>query len=115
MQFLGLLRQDIIRDVMFLFNPESGLFHALIAMGSDVCGHPCTVHGGFTSAVIDETTGKQLAQAAILQISPLSGVNEQKRLAWFVWCRVMGSKRIAGTLQIAAHMLYPLLPVIVQP
>lgn len=56
-QFLGLLRQEIISDVMFLFNPESGFFHSLIAMGPDVCGHPCTVHGGFTSAVIDETTG----------------------------------------------------------
>lgn len=57
-QFLGMLRSGIISDVMFLCNPSEGLFHSLVAMGRDVCGHRCTVHGGFTSAVIDETTGK---------------------------------------------------------
>lgn len=55
--FLGMLRSGIISDVMFLCNPSEGLFHSLVAMGRDVCGHRCTVHGGFTSAVIDETTG----------------------------------------------------------
>ena len=59
LQFLGLLQQGIIRDVLFLFNPTSSVFHSLVALGVDVCGHPCTVHGGFTSAVIDETTGEQ--------------------------------------------------------
>ena len=46
-----------------LLPAPSGEFHSLLAMGADVCGHPCTVHGGFTSAVIDETTGREQCAA----------------------------------------------------
>lgn len=59
MQFLGMLRTGLISDVMFLCNPSEGVFHSLVALGRDVCGHRCTVHGGLTSAVIDETTGRR--------------------------------------------------------
>lgn len=55
--FLSLLRQDLIRDLLFLWNPRERAFHTLMAVGMDVCGHPSIVHGGFTSAMIDETTG----------------------------------------------------------
>lgn len=44
---------------------QAGVFHALVALGEDVCGHPMTVHGGFTSAVIDETTGVHAQSAAM--------------------------------------------------
>lgn len=55
--FLSLLRQGLVRDVLFLFNEEKEAFHTLIATSTDVCGHSGIVHGGFTSAVLDETTG----------------------------------------------------------
>ncbi|PSC68178.1 Acyl-coenzyme A thioesterase THEM4 isoform A [Micractinium conductrix] len=55
--FLSLLRQDLIRDLLFLYNPTERTFRTLMSVGMDVCGHPTIVHGGFTSAMIDETTG----------------------------------------------------------
>eukprot|EP00887_Chlorella_sp_A99_P003126 scaffold9.g3126.t1 len=70
--FLSMLREGLVRDVMFLYNEEVGdlargrpprmrtqadAFHTLIATSCDVCGHSGIVHGGFTSAVLDETTG----------------------------------------------------------
>ncbi|EFN59955.1 hypothetical protein CHLNCDRAFT_133041 [Chlorella variabilis] len=55
--FLSLLRQDLIRDLLFLYSPTHRTFHTLMSVGLDVCGHPSIVHGGFTSAMIDETTG----------------------------------------------------------
>ncbi|KAL4447554.1 hypothetical protein ABPG75_004773 [Micractinium tetrahymenae] len=55
--FLSLLRQDLIRDLLFLWNPRERAFRTLMSVGMDVCGHPSIVHGGFTSAMIDETTG----------------------------------------------------------
>lgn len=55
--FLSMLREGLVRDVMFLYNEEADAFHTLIATSCDVCGHSGIVHGGFTSAVLDETTG----------------------------------------------------------
>ena len=55
--FLSMLREDLIKDISFLWGPQQCEFHTLIALGPDVCGHKGIVHGGFTSAVIDETTG----------------------------------------------------------
>jgi hypothetical protein len=49
LQFLSLLRQDLIRDLLFLWNPAQRAFHTLLSVGIDVCGHPRIVHGGFTS------------------------------------------------------------------
>ncbi len=49
LQFLSLLRQDLIRDLLFLWNPREQAFHTLMSVGMDVCGHPSIVHGGFTS------------------------------------------------------------------
>lgn len=47
--FLSLLRQDLIRDLLFLYSPTHRTFHTLMSVGLDVCGHPSIVHGGFTS------------------------------------------------------------------
>ena len=49
LQFLSLLRQDLIRDLLFMWNPAQRAFHTLLSVGIDVCGHPRIVHGGFTS------------------------------------------------------------------
>lgn len=55
--FLTLLKQDLLRDLMFLWDPQQRTFYTLMSIGMGVCGHPSIVHGGFTSALIDETTG----------------------------------------------------------
>jgi hypothetical protein len=47
--FLSLLKQDMVRDLLFLWNTQDQAFHTLISIGLDVCGHPSIVHGGFTS------------------------------------------------------------------
>lgn len=52
-----MLRQDLIRDLQFIWNPETGEFHTIIALGADIAGHPRITHGGFSAAVLDETTG----------------------------------------------------------
>ena len=55
--FLSMLRQRLLEDILFLYNPQKQQFHTVVALGSDVAGHPRITHGGFTSALIDETTG----------------------------------------------------------
>lgn len=59
--FHAMLRQRLIADIAFMYRPGSDagppVFHTLVAMGPDVAGHPRITHGGFTAAVIDETTG----------------------------------------------------------
>jgi acyl-coenzyme A thioesterase PaaI-like protein len=55
--FLSMLRQRLIADICFMYSREKQIFHTLVALGPDVAGHPRVTHGGFTSAVIDETTG----------------------------------------------------------
>lgn len=55
--FLSMLRQKLICDICFMWNSNERLFHTIVAMGPDVAGHPRITHGGFTSALIDETTG----------------------------------------------------------
>jgi hypothetical protein len=49
LQFLSFLRQDLVRDLLFLWDSRERTFHTLISIGLDVCGHPSIVHGGFTS------------------------------------------------------------------
>lgn len=55
--FLAMLRQRLIDDICFYYHAEKRQFHTMVALGADVAGHPRIVHGGFTSALIDETTG----------------------------------------------------------
>ncbi|KAL6769943.1 hypothetical protein ACKKBG_A32975 [Auxenochlorella protothecoides x Auxenochlorella symbiontica] len=52
-----MLRQDLIRDIHFIWNADRREFHTIIALGLDVAGHPRITHGGFSAAVLDETTG----------------------------------------------------------
>lgn len=46
---MTLLRQDLIRDLLFLWSPADQVLHTCMSVGLDVCGHPSIVHGGFTS------------------------------------------------------------------
>lgn len=55
--FSGMLRQELIDDIIFLFDDQNNLFHTIISLGTDIAGHPRITHGGFTSAVMDEATG----------------------------------------------------------
>jgi acyl-coenzyme A thioesterase PaaI-like protein len=71
--FLSMLRQSLIKDICFLWNPRLHVFHTLVALGPDVAGHPRVTHGGFTSAVLDETTGGlvfELKKAGLLGPGP---------------------------------------------
>lgn len=57
LQFLSMLKQDLIKDLQFIWNSETREFHTIIALGADIAGHPRITHGGFSAAVLDETTG----------------------------------------------------------
>lgn len=46
---MTLLRSDLLRDLLFLWNPRERVLHTCMSVGMDVCGHPSIVHGGFTS------------------------------------------------------------------
>ncbi|KDD75612.1 hypothetical protein H632_c592p0, partial [Helicosporidium sp. ATCC 50920] len=48
---------DLIKDVVSVWNPQTREFHSLLALGSEVAGHPRITHGGLTAAILDETTG----------------------------------------------------------
>lgn len=54
---MSLLRQDLIRDLLFLWNPQRKELHTLMSVGMDVCGHPSIVHGGFTSGARSGAAG----------------------------------------------------------
>ena len=49
LQFMTLLRADLLRDLLFLWNPRQRQLHTCMSVGLGVCGHPSIVHGGFTS------------------------------------------------------------------
>lgn len=51
-QFLSLLQNDLIRDMMVIYTDK--LLHTVLRFGVPVCGHPTIVHGGLTSAIFDE-------------------------------------------------------------
>jgi acyl-coenzyme A thioesterase PaaI-like protein len=71
--FLTMLRQRLIDDICFMWNSKEQIFHTLVALGPEVAGHPRVTHGGFTSAVIDETTGGlvyELKKAGLLGEGP---------------------------------------------
>jgi acyl-coenzyme A thioesterase PaaI-like protein len=55
--FITMLRQRLISDILFMWNSKQQVFHTVLALGEEVAGHPRVTHGGFTSAVIDESTG----------------------------------------------------------
>lgn len=62
LQFLSLVREDLIKDVVFVWNADAREFHTIIALGAEVAGHPRITHGGLTAAIIDETTGALVFQ-----------------------------------------------------
>lgn len=55
--FAAMLREGLLRDVLFLLNRRTSQLHLLLALGSNIAGHPRITHGGLTSAVLDEATG----------------------------------------------------------
>lgn len=55
--FTAFLKVGLINDMLCLYSSESQNFHTIVTLGSNVCGHPKIVHGGLTSAIIDETLG----------------------------------------------------------
>jgi Thioesterase superfamily len=61
-QFLSLLQNDLIRDMVVVYTRPRAIAAAL-AVGLPVCGHPTIVHGGLISAIIDETFGVLLYAA----------------------------------------------------
>lgn len=60
MQFLALLKMDLIKDMMVLYDDNTHQIHNILQLGVPVCGHPTLVHGGLTSAIFDETFGALL-------------------------------------------------------
>ena len=71
--FLTMLRQRLIDDICFMFNAKQQIFHTLVAIGTEVAGHPRITHGGFSASLIDETTGGlvfELKKAGLLGEGP---------------------------------------------
>ncbi|KAI8475037.1 MAG: HotDog domain-containing protein [Monoraphidium minutum] len=58
--FLSLLDHHLIKDMVVAYNASSRQLHNALRFGIDVCGHPNIVHGGLTSAILDETFGALL-------------------------------------------------------
>ncbi|MEW5314202.1 MAG: hypothetical protein WDW38_005717 [Sanguina aurantia] len=46
-----------IKELRCFYDSKASVFHTVVLVGKDVCGHPQTVHGGLTAAIIDETFG----------------------------------------------------------
>mmetsp|Transcript_8513 Transcript_8513/g.25543 ORF Transcript_8513/g.25543 Transcript_8513/m.25543 type:complete len:229 (-) Transcript_8513:627-1313(-) len=55
--FTALLHHKLLQDLTCLFDRPARQLHALVAFGSDVCGHGGLVHGGMSATVMDETFG----------------------------------------------------------
>lgn len=58
--FLSLLEHHFIKDMTLLYNEGTKEVHNAMRLGMPVCGHPKIVHGGLTSAILDETFGALL-------------------------------------------------------
>lgn len=55
--FTAFLHHDLLRDLVCVYNERSQEVYTLYHLGMRTCGHPGVVHGGLTSAIIDETFG----------------------------------------------------------
>ncbi|KAK9812066.1 hypothetical protein WJX73_002669 [Symbiochloris irregularis] len=55
--FSALLRHEVVKDLVCFYSEERRKFYYVIQLGSDVCGYPRIVHGGLTSAIVDEAFG----------------------------------------------------------
>jgi hypothetical protein len=49
--------EQMVREMVCVYNKKSTEFHTVVRVGRDVCGYPRTVHGGLTAAISDETFG----------------------------------------------------------
>jgi hypothetical protein len=49
--------EQMVQDMVCVYNEKSEQFHTIVRVGRDVCGYPKTVHGGLTAAIADETFG----------------------------------------------------------
>lgn len=68
--FLSMCRQGLLRDLRFLWDPVEREYHVILALGSDVAGHPRITHGGLTAATVDETTGCMVLEGKRAGILP---------------------------------------------
>jgi acyl-coenzyme A thioesterase PaaI-like protein len=60
MQFDMMECEQMVQDMVCVYNDRSQQFHTIVRVGRDVCGYPKTVHGGLTAAIADETFGGTL-------------------------------------------------------
>lgn len=58
--FTAFLRHNLLLDLVCLYNSREREVYTLYHLGTDTCGHPGIVHGGLTSAMVDETFGALL-------------------------------------------------------
>eukprot|EP00884_Botryococcus_braunii_P015233 jgi/Botrbrau1/2393/Bobra.0395s0025.1 len=55
--FAAFIRGGLVHDLLSLYNEDEKCLYAILSLGDNICGHPKTVHGGLTSAIIDENIG----------------------------------------------------------
>lgn len=49
--------EQMVKEMLCIYDKTSKEFHTIVKVGRDVCGYPRTVHGGLTAAIVDETFG----------------------------------------------------------
>jgi acyl-coenzyme A thioesterase PaaI-like protein len=54
MQVTSLVKHELLKDVIFLFDKLSGTAYLVVEFGSELCGHVRVVHGGMMITICDE-------------------------------------------------------------
>jgi hypothetical protein len=57
LQFDMMESEQMVQDMICVYNKNTREFHTVVRVGADVCGYPKTVHGGLTAAIADESFG----------------------------------------------------------